>query len=141
MHYTKSICIILDSLWVPVGIDNHMCFFYTGALSQSSTSIAHVTCRFAKAAKPQRHTPNPAAFVFDRPSIPQIALISLLILFRNCVPTFPHLAITMAFCITFGTHGKSSCFDPETRVDPVPGVILSDGYRIRDVANIPCHTY
>ncbi|KAJ5920223.1 Dynein light chain type 1/2 [Penicillium verrucosum] len=78
------------------------------ALGQSRTTIADITCLFAKTAKPQRHTPNPAAFVFDRPSIPQIALISLLILFRNCVPTFPHLAITMAFCITFGTHEFSS---------------------------------
>ncbi|KAJ6125398.1 hypothetical protein N7471_012715 [Penicillium samsonianum] len=68
----------------------------------------HYTWHHVLIAKPQRHTPNAAAFVFDRLSIPQIALSSLLILFSSCVPTFPHLSTTMAFCITFGTHEFSS---------------------------------
>jgi len=53
-----------------------------------------------------------------------------LIVFSGAPPLlFSLFTTTMAFCITFGTHGKWFCFDSGTRVDPVPGMISGCGYQ------------
>ena len=85
-------CIIAASQRVPAGINNHMCISYRGTWPIMPHYIWHHVLA-AKPAKPQRHTPNAAAFVFDRLSIANSSSALYWFSSGSCAPTFPHLQL------------------------------------------------